>query len=97
MIRLLVHDTRGPPLRLRLLRVARSARSRAWWSLASIVRVSHLLARLNELDKRLGDHAAVELLEVLEGTLVVTHHLLGISNAERHHLVGPNGGVVVTV
>jgi hypothetical protein len=33
--------------------------------------VSDLFAGLNELDKGLGDHAAVKLLEVLEGAFVV--------------------------
>lgn len=59
--------------------------------------MSHLLARLDELDKGLGDHAAVELLEVLERTLVVVHDLLGVSNTKRHHIIRSTRGEIVTV
>lgn len=86
VIRLLVHDTRWPPLRLGLFRVAGSTRGGSWGSLSTVVWVADLLAGLDELDECLGDHAAVELLEVLQSTLVVVHDLLGVSNAERYHL-----------
>jgi hypothetical protein len=47
-----------------------------------------LLARFNELDKRLGDHTAVELLEMLQSTLVIAHDLLNISHANGNHVRG---------
>ena len=81
-----MHDTRGPPLRLGLFGITRGTGGRAGWGLAAVVGVADLLARLNELDECLGDHAAVELLEVLQSTLVVVHDLLGVSHAERDHL-----------
>jgi hypothetical protein len=88
VVRLLVHDTWGPPLRLGLLWVTSGTGGRSWWRLATVVRVSDLLARLDELDECLGNHAAVKLLEVLEGTLIVSHNLLAVSNAERNHFSG---------
>jgi hypothetical protein len=88
-----VHDTWGPPLRLGLLWVTGGTGGRSWWRLATIVRVSDLLARFDELDECLGNHAAVKLLEVLEGTLIVSHNLLAVSNAERNHFSGAVGEV----
>lgn len=93
VVRLLVHHTWGPPLWLGLLGVASGTRSRARRGLATVVGVSDLLARFNELDKGLGNHAAVELLEVLESALVVAHDLLGVSDAQRDHLVRAGGQI----
>jgi hypothetical protein len=59
VVRLLVHDTGGPPFGLGLLRVTGSTGGRSSWRFATVVRVPHLLARLNELDEGLGDHAAI--------------------------------------
>lgn len=81
-----MHDTGRPPLRLGLFWVASSSRSGSWWGLSTIVRVPNLLARLNEFNECLGHHAAVELLEVLQRTLIVTHDLLGVPDAEGNHL-----------
>lgn len=97
MVGLLVHDTRGPPLGLGLFGVASAARRGSRRGLASVVRVSNLLAGLNELDKGLGDHAAVQLLEVLQSTLIVIGNLLGVSHTERDHVVGCTLGVVIVV
>jgi hypothetical protein len=96
VVGLLVHDTRGPPLGLGLFRVTGSTGGRSSWRLAAVVWVSHLLARLNELDKGLGNHAAVKLLEVLESTLIVVHKLRGVSNADRSGLI-TRGRIVITV
>lgn len=97
VVRLLVHNTRRPPLWLGLLWITSGTGSRARRGLASVVGVSNLLARLDELDEGLGNHAAVELLEVLEGALVVAHDLLGVSNAQRHHLVRAGGREVLAI
>lgn len=88
VIRLLVHNTGRPPLGLGLFGVTSGARGRSWWGLATVVGVSDLLARLDELDECLGYHAAVKLLEVLQCTFVVAHNLLGVSNAEGNHFIG---------
>lgn len=82
-----MHDTGRPPLRLGLLRVTGSAGSRSWRGFAAVVRVSNLLTRLNELNECLGNHAAVQLLEVLEGTLIVVLYLDRVSDAEGDHLI----------
>lgn len=87
MIRLLMRNTRWPPLGLGLFRIASAPRSRSWRGLSAIVRMSHLLAWLDEFDKRLCDHAAVDLLEVLQSTLVVFGDLLRLPNAKRHHII----------
>jgi hypothetical protein len=86
VVRLLVHDTWGPPLGLGLLWVTSSTRGRSRWRLATVVRVADLLARFDKLDECLGNHAAVKLLEMLESTLIVRHDLLGVSNSKRDHL-----------
>ena len=59
-----MHDICGPPVRLGHFGISGCTRGRSRWWLATVVWVSNLLARLNELDEGLGDHAAVELLEV---------------------------------
>jgi hypothetical protein len=97
VVGLLVHDTRGPPLGLGLLGITSGARSGSRRGLASVVRVSNLLAGLDELDKGLGDHAAVELLEVLESTLIIASNLLGFSNTQGDHVVGCILGVVIII
>lgn len=97
MVGFLVHNTRGPPLGLGLFGVASSARSGACWSLATVVRVFDLFAGLDELDEGLGNYAAVELLEVLEGTLVVRKDFGGVTDTQRHHVVGAIGGTVIAV
>ena len=75
----------GPPLGLGLFGVAGIARGGSWGWLATIVRVLNLLTRLDKLDKCLGDYAAVNLLEVLQGVFIVIHNLLCFSNSERDH------------
>lgn len=87
VVGLLVHNTRGPPFRLGLLGVASSTGSRSWRRLATVVRVSNLFARLNELDKGFRNHATVKLLEVLEGTFIVVLHFSRVSDAERDHFI----------
>jgi len=91
-----VHDTWGPPLGLGLFRITGSTGSRSSWRLASVVWVSDLLARLDEFDKSLGDHAAVELLEMLEGALVVVEDLRRVSNTDRSCLI-TRRRVIVTI
>lgn len=81
VIRLLVGDTRRPPpwlcqLRVNTLRCSSNI-------LPSIIRVVDLLARLNQLDPCLGNHSAVELLEVVERLLVVPSQDVVISHTQR--------------
>lgn len=92
-----MHNTWGPPLGLGLLRVASGTGGGASWGLATVVRVSDLFAGLDELDEGLGDHAAVELLEVLQSTFVVAQNLSGISDTQGNHFVGAIRGAVITV
>jgi hypothetical protein len=89
MIGLLMHNARRPPLGLGLFRIASTSRSRSWRGLAAIVWMSHLLARLDELDEGLRDYAAVELLEVFQSTLIVLSDLLGLINAEIRCFIAP--------
>lgn len=65
-----MQDARGPPGRLRLfgINALRDARD----NLASIVREVNLFPGLDELDIRLCDGAAVQLLEVFECFFVVS-------------------------
>lgn len=97
VVGLLVHDTWRPPLGLSLFWVASGTGSGSWWRLPSVVRVSDLLAGLNELDECLGDHTAVELLEVFQGTLIVAHDFLDISHSDGNHIRGCVRRVVVTI
>jgi len=97
VIRFLVHDTRGPPVGLGLFGIASGTRGGSWRGLASVVRVSDLLTRLDELDKGLGNHAAVELLEVFQGAFVIASNLLGVSHTEGDHIVGCGLGIVIVV
>ena len=93
MIRLLVLNTSGPPIRLSLLRVTLLTRgsTRRWF--ASIVRVLDLFAGLDEFDEGLGNLATVDLLEVLQGALVVRQDLVGIANLNTHHVCSKRRGL----
>lgn len=91
MIRLLVLDTNRPPIRLGLLGVTLLTRGSTSRRLASVIGVLNLLAGLNKLDKGLGNLATVDLLEVLQGALIVGKDLLGVSNLKTNH-VGGGGG-----
>lgn len=51
--------------------------------------MSDLLPRLDEFDECLGKHPAVQLLKVLQCTLVIGHNLFGISNAKWNHVGRP--------
>lgn len=81
VIRLLVGDSHRPPpwlcqLRVNTLRCSSNV-------LPSIIRVVDLLARLNQFDPSLGNHSAVQLLEVVERFLVVPLQDVVISHAQR--------------
>lgn len=84
-------DTSRPPVRLGFLRVTLLTWGGTSRGLASVIGMLNLLARLNKLDKGFGDLATVDLLEVLQGTLIVGKDLLGVSNLETNH-VGGGGG-----
>lgn len=71
VIRLLVLNSSGPPLRFGLFWVAFLARWCACSRSATVVRVLHLLARFNEFDECLCNETTVYLLEVLKGRFVV--------------------------
>ena len=86
MIRLLVLNTSGPPIRLSLLRVTFPTRGSTHRRLASIVRMLDLFPGLNELDEGLGNLTTVDLLEVLQGGLVVCQDLFSIANLDTHHV-----------
>lgn len=92
VVRLLMHDTRRPPRRLGFFRIPSATRSRSCGALAAVVWMPHLLAWFDEFDERLRDPAAIELLEVLQSTLVVFDDLLRISNEKRRCLVTARRG-----
>lgn len=54
----------------------------------------HLLVWLDRSDECLRDHAAVDLLEVLQGALVVFGDIFCISNGKRHCLISGRGTVI---
>jgi hypothetical protein len=83
VVRFPMYYSMGPPFGLGLFGVALGAWGGSWGWLASIVRVFDLFARLDEPDKCLGDDAAVDLLEVIEGAFIIIHNLPLFSNSER--------------
>lgn len=93
MVRLLVLNTSGPPIRLSLLRITLLTRgsTRGW--LASVVGVLDLFPGLDELDEGLGNLATVDLLEVLQGALVVRQDLVGIANLDTNHVRSKRRGL----
>lgn len=80
MIRLLVNNPLGPPLRLGFLGVALLTGGRAWRGSATVVRMFYLFAGFNKFDKGFGHLSAVQLLEVLERRFVVGFDLLLVTN-----------------
>ena len=80
MIRLLVRNPRRPPSWLRQFRV-NSLRSASHVPPA-VVWMVDLLARLDQLDPCLGNHPAVELLEVVKGFLIVPTQEILVSDAQ---------------
>ena len=88
VVGLLVDHSRWPPLRLGLLRVSLLTRGSSSSGLASIVRMLHLLPRFNEFNKSFGNLAAIKLLEMLQGILVVLEDFLSVPDLNAYHACG---------
>ena len=91
MIRFLVLNINRPPFRLGLLGVTFLTRGRTRRRLATVVRMLDLLSRFNELDECLGNLAAVNLLEVLQGALIVRKDFFSIGNFKTNHITRRRG------
>ena len=91
MVRFLVLNINRPPFRLGLLGVTLLTRGRTRRRLATVVRMLDLLSRFNELDECLGNLAAVNLLEVLQGALIVRKDFFSIGNFKTNHITRRRG------
>lgn len=91
MVRFLVLNTSRPPFRLGLLGVTLLTRGRTGRRLAAVVRVLNLLSGFNEPDERLGNLAAVNLLKVLQGTLIVRKDPSSVGNFKADHVTSRGG------
>ena len=81
MVRFTVQDIGRPPSRFGAFGV--DAPRHAPDDFASVVRVMHLLPWLDELDVRFGDGPTIQLLEVLEGSLIVPPQEVPITNSKE--------------
>jgi hypothetical protein len=86
MVRLLVNHIGGPPFGLCLLWIALLTRRASCGGFTSIIGVLDFLSWLDELNECLCNLTRVELLEVLQGSLIVVEDFRSITDLEPDHV-----------